>query len=245
MRRLTICAALVLGAALGLAGERTTVRATGPWKMAQATAPDAWMPAIVPGTVLRTLVENGKVPDPYYGLNNKLENGLIPDLSANRPFYEATFVGGVDLPIAFSNRVVWMRPEGINYRSEIYLNGRLAASTRGMFSRTAVDVTSFVQPGTRNEIRVKVWPVDHPGTVQPKTWGAANGEWHNGGDGEIGRNVTMLMSAGWDFMFSDGIRDRNTGISMSIDARYSFAARTGCQRRCSRRTMRGWRRRCG
>lgn len=217
MRRLTICAALVLGAALGLAGERTTVRAAGPWKMAQATAPDAWMPAIVPGTVLRTLVENGKVPDPYYGLNNKLENGLIPDLSANRPFYEATFVGGVDLPIAFSNRVVWMRPEGINYRSEIYLNGRLAASTRGMFSRTAVDVTSFVQPGTRNEIRVKVWPVDHPGTVQPKTWGAANGEWHNGGDGEIGRNVTMLMSAGWDFMFSDGIRDRNTGIWRDIE----------------------------
>ena len=196
--------------------ERDVVKATGPWEMAQVTAPDAWMPAVVPGTVLTTLVRNGKVPDPYWGLNNKLEQGLIPDLATNRRFYEATFRSEVILPAAFSNRVVWMRPEGINYRSEIYLNGRLATSTHGMFARNAVDVTSFVKPGASNAILVKVWPVDHPGTVKPKSWGAANGEWHNGGDGEIGRNVTMLMSAGWDFTFNDGIRDRNTGIWKDI-----------------------------
>ena len=39
--------------------ERTVVKADGAWEMAQATAPGAWMPAKVPGTVLGTLVANG------------------------------------------------------------------------------------------------------------------------------------------------------------------------------------------
>ena len=54
-----------------------------------------------------------------------------------------------------------------------------------------------------------------PGTIMPKKWGAV-GEYHNGGDGNIGLNTTMLMSVGWDFSFNDGIRDRNTGIWKSI-----------------------------
>ena len=208
---------LMMTAALCRASvESGIVRCVGPWEMAQATAPEKWMPAIVPGTVLTTLVKNGVVPDPYWGLNNKIEGSRIPDLAVNRAFYEATFRTKVVLPSTWSKRVVWMRPEGINYRSEIYLNGRLATSTRGMFARNAVDVSPFVKTGVANELVVKVWPVDHPGTTMPKTWGAANGEWHNGGDGEIGRDVTMLMSAGWDFTFSDGIRDRNAGIWRDI-----------------------------
>ena len=214
MKRLILAAMLSMVVCASWAA--AVVKAAGPWEMAQAVAPNEWMPAVVPGTVLTTLVRNGKVPDPYRGLNNKLEEGLIPDLAKNRAFYEATFRSEVEIPAAFSNRVVWMRPEGINYRSEIYLNGRLAASTRGMFARNAVDVTAYVKPGERNALLVRVWPVDHPGTTMPKVWGAANGEWHNGGDGEIGRDVTMLMSAGWDFTFNDGIRDRNTGIWRDI-----------------------------
>ena len=31
--------------------------AKGPWEMGQATAPGKWMPAVVPGTVLNTLVK--------------------------------------------------------------------------------------------------------------------------------------------------------------------------------------------
>ena len=49
----------------------------------------------------------------------------------------------------------------------------------------------------------------------PKGWGAA-GEWHNGGDGWMGQNVSQLMTVGWDFSIGDGIRDRNTGIWRSI-----------------------------
>ena len=33
-----------------------------------------WMPATVPGTVLTTLLNNEKVPDPFYGMNNNKIN---------------------------------------------------------------------------------------------------------------------------------------------------------------------------
>ncbi|MBO7653623.1 MAG: glycoside hydrolase family 2 [Kiritimatiellae bacterium] len=210
--------------------ERQVVAPRGAWRMGREAAialpgktvssadfdASAWLTANVPCTVLSTLVDHKVLPDPYFGLNNQKEKNLIPDLSnGNRDYYTAWFRTPFTLPDTFKGKTVWMRPEGINYRSEIWLNGSLVAVTAGMFARTPVDVTRFVKPGA-NVMAVKVFPVDHPGDTKPKRWGAPNGEWHNGGDGEIGRNVTMLMSAGWDFTFSDGVRDRNTGIWRDI-----------------------------
>ena len=198
---------------MGMVGVLAVVAvfANGPWEMEQATKPGVWLPAKVPGTVLQTLVENKIVPEPYYGLNNKYELGLIPDLRDNRDFYMVTYRTKVTVPAEWKDRKVFMRPEGINYRGEIRLNGQIAAVTAGMFQRTVVDVTHLVRPGLSNELVVKVLPLDVPGGPGHKPWGAP-GEWRNGGDGLIGRNVTMIMTAGWDFMFNDGIRDRNTGI---------------------------------
>lgn len=84
-----------------------------------------------------------------------------------------------------------------------------------MFTDAHINVTDFVHVGDGNVLAVLVYPVDMPGTTMPKPWGAA-GEFHNGGNGNIGLNTTMLMSVGWDFTFMDGIRDRNTGIWKSI-----------------------------
>ena len=95
--------------------------ANGPWEMEQATKPGVWLPARVPGTVLQTLVENKIVPEPYYGLNNKSELGLIPDLRDNRDFYTVTYRTKVAIPADWEGRKVFMRPEGINYRGEIRL----------------------------------------------------------------------------------------------------------------------------
>ncbi len=178
---------------------------------------EGWMPAMVPGTVLNSLVRNKAFPAPDYGLNNKKTLKIIPDLNdAGRDFYTYWFRAAFDLPADFSGKTVWMRTDGINYRSEIWINGSLAFCTAGMFCQEVVNVTDYVQPGKPNAIAVKVFPVDTAGDTKPKQWGAANGEMRNGGDGAIGRNVTMLMSVGWDFTFNDGVRDRNTGIWRSI-----------------------------
>ncbi|NOY59461.1 MAG: glycoside hydrolase family 2, partial [Calditrichaeota bacterium] len=174
-----------------------------------------WLPAIVPGTVLNSLVYNKVYPEPYYGLNNKKSENLIPDIAdVGREFYHYWFRTTFMLPEDFKGRRVWMRFDGINYEATIWLNGKKIGETAGMFKRTYFDITTVADFEGKNVLSVDVLPVEHPGktyTMINNNNGAINKTSH-GGDGEIGKDVTMLMSAGWDFTFPDGIRDRNTGI---------------------------------
>jgi exo-1,4-beta-D-glucosaminidase len=177
---------------------------------------DGWLPAIVPGTVLNSLVHHNIYPEPYYGLNNKLASGLIPDLAeAGRDFYTYWFRTEFDIPDNYRDNLVWLQVDGINYRAEVWVNGHLLSNMSGMFREDYINITEFANVGSSNALAIKVYPVDMPGTVKQKQWGAP-GEFRNGGDGNIGLNTTMLMSVGWDFTFLDGIRDRNTGIWKSI-----------------------------
>ncbi len=176
----------------------------------------SWLPAIVPGTVLNSLVYNKIYPEPYYGLNNKLDKGIIPDLAkTGREFYTYWFRTEFELPQNYKGKIVWLQVDGINYRAEIWVNGHMLGNMSGMFKPDCINITDFANIGGKNALAIKVYPVDIPGTIKPKQWGAA-GEFHNGGDGNIGLNTTMLMSVGWDFTFNDGIRDRNTGIWKNI-----------------------------
>lgn len=175
-----------------------------------------WMSAIVPGTVLNSLVYNQVYPEPYWGLNNKLTTGLIPDLNdVGRDFYTYWFRTEFKLNTKdHTGRRTWLQVDGINYRAELWLNGNLIGNLAGMFKQKAIDITDYIVFDEKNVLAIKTIPVDNAGTIMPKggkSWGAT-GEYQNGGNGEIGKNVTMLMTVGWDFTFSDGIRDRNTGI---------------------------------
>ena len=179
-----------------------------------------WMPAVVPGTVLNSLVYNNVYPEPYFGTNNKLESNLIPDLyHVGRDFYTYWFRTEFNLPKEkYAGKKIWLQIDGINYRAEIWLNGNMVGNISGMFFQDQIDITDYSKLDNENILAVKVYPVDVPGTVKPKggkEFGASN-EFQNGGNGEIGKNVSMLMTVGWDFYYLDGIRDRNTGIWKNI-----------------------------
>ena len=175
-----------------------------------------WMPAIVPGTVLNSLVYNKVYPEPYFGINNKLTNKIIPDIAqTGRDFYTYWFRTEFTIPENFKEKNIWLQIDGINYRAEIWINGTMVTNVSGMFKQDYVDIADFAKVGEKNALAVKVYPVDIPGSNKPKPW-RARGENKNGGDGNMGLNTSMLMSVGWDFTFKDGIRDRNTGIWRSI-----------------------------
>ncbi len=175
-----------------------------------------WLPAIVPGTVLNSLVYNKVYPEPYYGINNKLNNNIIPDIAVvGREFYTYWFRTTFTIPNNYKDKNIWLQIDGINYRAEIWVNGNLLSTVSGMFQRDYIDITDFAKLGEQNGLAIKVYPVDVPGTNKAKPW-RARGENRNGGDGNMGLNTSMLMSVGWDFTFKDGIRDRNTGIWKSI-----------------------------
>ena len=179
--------------------------------------PEGWTEAIVPATVLTNLVEQKVYPEPYFGQTNKLANNIIPDIAnVGREFYTYWFRTEFTVPESFKGKRIWLEPMGINYRAEVWVNGYMIGTMTGMFNSQPFDITDrAVQPGQTTAVAIRVFPVDVPGTVSPKSWGAV-GEWHNGGDGWIGQNVTQLMTVGWDFTYEDGIRDRNTGIWRSI-----------------------------
>jgi len=80
-----------------------------------------WMDAVVPGTVLTTLLHNGKVPDPFFGMNNE----LIPDIYETGPeYYTFWFQNEFEMPELKSGQQVWLKFRGINYRANIFLNGK-------------------------------------------------------------------------------------------------------------------------
>ncbi len=158
-----------------------------------------WMKATVPGTVLSTLLDNQLIPSPYYGMNNE----LIPDIyDVGNEFYTYWFVNQFTLPEIDKNMHLWLNFRGINYKAEIFLNGKRISTTthEGMFIRRSYDITKAMKPGAANTLAVLVFPPDFPGED--------NGG--QGGDGQIAKNVTMHCTPGWDWI--QGVRDRNTGI---------------------------------
>ncbi len=185
-----------------------------------ADEPDltGWLNATVPGTVLTTLVNNGVMPDPWYGTNNE----EIPDIwDVGRDYYTYWFFTRFSSANIDSTRQVWINFRGINYRAEIWLNGTMISdgSNEGMFLRQKYNITSLLNREGHNRLAVRVEPPYNPGKP--------NGG--QGGDGTIGRDVTMQFTAGWDWV--QPVRDRNTGIwdkvtievTGDIDLRNGFA----------------------
>lgn len=158
-----------------------------------------WLPARVPGTVLTTLLENKLYPAPEFGTHND----LIPDIyEAGRDFYTYWFIRPFEFRELPPDRTVWLNFRGINYRAELFLNGKRlnAATHEGMFLRKSYDITPYLHIDTPNLLAVIVYPPDPVG----------NPNGGQGGDGRIAQNVTMQYTPGWDWI--QPVRDRNTGI---------------------------------
>ena len=132
----------------GVFQEREALTVTGEWTMGRESAlsvsgravssagfdDSKWLPAKVPGTVLDNMVRNGLLPDPYYGINNRRKLKTIPDLNDVDPeYYTAWFRTTFDVPADYKGKNVWLAPEGINYRGEIWINGQAVGKTAGMF----------------------------------------------------------------------------------------------------------------
>jgi hypothetical protein len=161
--------------------------------------PEGWIDAVVPGTILTTLLHNNQIPDPFFGMNNN----LIPDVyDTGRDYYTYWFFNEFETPAIKDGQEVWLNFRGINYFADIFLNGKRVNTKmhQGMYLREKYLITPWLNKGKPNKLAIWVAPPDPVGN-------AYTGQ---GGDGTIGRNVTMQCAAGWDWICP--IRDRNTGI---------------------------------
>ena len=187
-----------------------------------------WFPVTVPCTVLTGLVANKVYPDPYIGMNNM----LIPDANDSfnhqyhlekysylpgepnpwkKPYwYRTTF----SVPAADKGKHFQLIFKGINYRAEVWLNKSLLADSSkmvGMFREFDLDASAAIHAGGENVLAVKIYPLDDPGLPSHPQLEALGDFFDNGGPtGDIGKNVTMLSSVGWDWI--PEVHDRNIGI---------------------------------
>lgn len=158
-----------------------------------------WQPAVVPGTVLTSQIASKQVPDPFFGMNNK----LIPDIyNTGRDYYTFWFAKDFKEAIPANSNRVYLNLRGVNYSCNVFLNGHKLNEKlhQGMFLRQTYNITKLLVKTGNNRLAIIVYPPDPVG----------NPNGGQGGDGTIARNVSIQYTPGWDWI--QPIRDRNTGI---------------------------------
>ncbi|WP_081283310.1 glycoside hydrolase family 2 protein [Mycobacterium asiaticum] len=107
----------------------------------------------MPATVLEVLRENGVYGELYVGKN--LRDNVPQDLYRHDWWYRTQFTAPEGL------RTYLLGFPGINYRADIWLNGRLVADhdqAVGMYADHQFDVTPLIRSGQPNVLAVKVIP---------------------------------------------------------------------------------------
>ena len=178
---------------------------TSGWELCEGdkVMTDDWYNATVPGTVLRTLVDQGVYPDPYYGLNNL---AIPDDLCRKDWWYRCSFDLSDDM---LSKETLELLFGGINYKADIWFNGSKIGHIAGAFIRGRFDISELAK--AENTLAVHIFPPANPGIPHEQSPRSGGGK--NGGalclDGP-----TFFCSEGWDWM--PGVRDRNIGIWQDV-----------------------------
>jgi exo-1,4-beta-D-glucosaminidase len=149
-------------------------------------SPSKWYRAQVPSTVMGTLVNDGEYPHIFVGKNLK----KVSAARFLKPWwYRTSFI----IPNK-GLKTVKLEFDGINYRANIWFNGKLAASQDsifGSFRRFELNVSKFAKIGQKNVLAVEVIP-SGPGdfTIGFVDWNPKPPD-HNMG---IWRTVTLKLS---------------------------------------------------
>jgi exo-1,4-beta-D-glucosaminidase len=132
--------------------------------------PQGWHTAHVPTTVVAALVKDKTYPDPTFGMNLRSIPGTAYKIGSNfsnepmpadSPFavpwwYRTQF----QLPAADNGRELWLHFAGINYRANIWMNGKKIAGDNdvaGAWRIYDLNVTSAALPGQTNALAVEVF----------------------------------------------------------------------------------------
>jgi len=147
------------------------LQATGDAISAPGFSADGWLKTSVPSTVLAAQVAEGVYPDPYFGMNLRQIPGAsypIGKLFSNLPmpadspyrcgwWYRTEFTA----PAASGHDGrLWLRFGGINYRADVWLNGKKIAggdTVAGAYRTYEFDVTDGLKTGKENVLAVETF----------------------------------------------------------------------------------------
>jgi exo-1,4-beta-D-glucosaminidase len=153
------------------------IRDTGAALSVTGYAPRGWYPATVPTTVFGTLVQAKVYPDPYFATNLRSVPGVSYPVGVNfsnlpmpagSPFQKSWwFRSEFKLPAEFRGKTLWLNLDGINFRANVWLNGKqIAASDKlaGAWRLFHLDVTGAAKAGDANALAIEIFPPE-PGDL--------------------------------------------------------------------------------
>src|SRR5882762_5289746 len=146
-----------------------------------------WYQVNLPTTVVSALVKRKVLPDPFFGMNLRQFPGVTYPIGANfsnipmqpdSPYapswwYRKTF----SLPLSYQGKTIWLNFRGINYRANIWLNGKQIAKSddvAGAWRTYEFNITDVAKLGAENGLAVQVYaPTDTDLAITFVDWNPA------------------------------------------------------------------------
>jgi exo-1,4-beta-D-glucosaminidase len=152
-----------------------------------AFVPMGWHDVTVPTTVVAALVKDNSLPDPFFATNLRQFPGVTYPIGGNfsniamqsdSPYavswwYRKKF----DAPASYAGETVWLNFKGINYRANIWLNGKQIANSNdvaGAWRTYEFNVTHAIKSGAENILAVQVYaPTENDLAITFVDWNPA------------------------------------------------------------------------
>jgi exo-1,4-beta-D-glucosaminidase len=187
-----------------------------------------WHRANLPNTVVGALVDDKTYPDPTYGTNLKSLPGMdyssksffaLQDLPKESPFrcswwFRTEFA----VPAEFESKTQWLDFLGINYRANVWVNGKKVADEKdvaGTFATFEFNVTKFLAPGKPNALALEIF------APQKNDLGITWVDWNpTPADKDMGIWKEVFLTV------TDSVSLRNPFVTSKLDSEYQTAALT-------------------
>jgi exo-1,4-beta-D-glucosaminidase len=163
------------------------VEAKGEVISTPAFVPKGWHTATIPSTVVAALVKDKSLPDPFPGMNLRGFPGVNYPIGANfsniamasdSPYavswwYRKPFT----IPASYKGKTIWLKFNGINYRANIFLNGKQIAKSddvAGAWRTYEFNIAGAAKTGAENVLAVQAFaPTDHDLAITFVDWNPA------------------------------------------------------------------------
>ena len=150
-------------------------------------SPAGWHEVTVPTTVVAALVKEKALPDPFFAMNLRSYPGVNYPIGQNfsniamapdSPYavswwYRKAFT----VPASYKAKTIWLKFNGINYRANIWLNGKQIATSddvAGAWRTYEFNITNAAKVGAENVLAVQVFaPTEHDLAVTFVDWNPA------------------------------------------------------------------------
>ena len=130
---------LSLMAIAGASAQSQTYVMDKGWEFSQAGS-NEWMSARVPGTVHQDLLDHGRLPDPFYGMNEL----KVQWVEKEDWLYRTVFTVTAD---QLKSDAAWLTFEGLDTYADVYLNGSLLLKADNMFVGHKLAVKDVLREG--------------------------------------------------------------------------------------------------